>query len=105
MTSHQVVTIFGAYGHIGRLVISELRKREWTPILSRRDPGKLNALGDLHPGLDLRPACVGDAVSLDRALVSATAIISCARPFARTSAPVIDAALRAKSPVCMLPRK
>ena len=56
MTSNQRVTVFGAYGHTGRFVVSELRQRGWTPILSGRDPDKLNALGDVHPGLDLRPA-------------------------------------------------
>jgi NAD(P)-dependent dehydrogenase (short-subunit alcohol dehydrogenase family) len=98
MSSNQIVTVFGAYGHTGRFVVSELHKRGWTPILSGRDPDKLNALGDVHPGLDLRPACVDDAASLDRALVGATSVINCAGPFARTSAPLIEAALRAKIP-------
>ena len=68
MTSNQRVTVFGAYGHTGRFVVSELRQRGWTPILSGRDPDKLNALGNVHPGLDLRPASVDDPSSLDRAL-------------------------------------
>ncbi len=98
MSSNQIVTVFGAYGHTGRFVVSELHKRGWTPILSGRDPDKLNALGNVYPGLDLRPACVDDAVSLDLALVGATSVINCAGPFARTSAPLIEAALRAKIP-------
>jgi NAD(P)-dependent dehydrogenase (short-subunit alcohol dehydrogenase family) len=98
MTSNQSVTVFGAYGHTGRFVVSELRQRGWTPILSGRDPDKLNALGDVHPELDVRPACVDDAAALDRALVGATSVINCAGPFARTSAPVIEAALRAQIP-------
>jgi saccharopine dehydrogenase-like NADP-dependent oxidoreductase len=98
MTSKQSVAVFGAYGHTGRFVVSELRHRGWTPILSGRDPDKLNALGDVHPELDVRPACVDDAASLDRALVEATSVINCAGPFARTSAPVIEAALRARIP-------
>ena len=98
MTSNKSVTVFGAYGHTGRFVVSELRQRGWTPILSGRDPDKLNALGDVHPGLDLRPARVDDSASLDRALVGSTAVINCAGPFARTSAPVIEAALRAQIP-------
>jgi Saccharopine dehydrogenase NADP binding domain len=92
------VAVFGAYGHTGRFVVSELLKREWTPILSGRDPDKLNALGDVHPGLDVRPACVDDAASLDRALDGAASVINCAGPFARTSAPLIEAALRARIP-------
>jgi uncharacterized protein YbjT (DUF2867 family) len=53
MTSKESVTVFGAYGHTGRFVVSELLKREWTPILSGRDPDKLDALENVHPGLDV----------------------------------------------------
>jgi len=98
MTSNQTVTVFGAYGHTGRFVVSELLKRGWTPILSGRDSDKLNALGAAHLGLEIRPASVDVPASLDRALVGAAAVINCAGPFARTSAPVIEAALRAKIP-------
>jgi NAD(P)-dependent dehydrogenase (short-subunit alcohol dehydrogenase family) len=98
MTSNTAVTVFGAYGHTGRFVVSELRERGWTPILSGRDSDKLHALGNVHRGLDVRPASVDDAASLDRALAGATSVINCAGPFARTSAPLIEAALRAKIP-------
>jgi hypothetical protein len=98
MTSNQRVTVFGAYGHTGRFVVSELQQRGWTPVLSGRDPGKLQSLGKMHPRLDLRPAHVDDPPSLDRALAGSTAVINCAGPFARTSAPVIEAALRARIP-------
>jgi saccharopine dehydrogenase-like NADP-dependent oxidoreductase len=98
MTSNQTATVFGAYGHTGRFVVSELQNRGWTPILSGRDPDKLNVLGEMHPELDLRPASVDDPESLDRALVGAAAVINCAGPFAMTSAPVIEAALRAQIP-------
>jgi short subunit dehydrogenase-like uncharacterized protein len=98
MTSNESVTVFGAYGHTGRFVVSELRQRGWMPILSGRDPDKLHALGELHPELELRPASVDNPASLDRALAGSTAVINCAGPFARTSAPVIEAALRARIP-------
>jgi saccharopine dehydrogenase-like NADP-dependent oxidoreductase len=98
MTSKQRVTVFGAYGHTGRFVVSELRQRGWIPVLSGRDPDKLNALGDVHPGLDLRSARVEDPASLDRALAGSIAVINCAGPFARTVTPVIEAALRAQIP-------
>jgi NAD(P)-dependent dehydrogenase (short-subunit alcohol dehydrogenase family) len=98
MTSNRTVTVFGAYGHTGRFVVSELRQRGWTPILSGRDPDKLNAIGAAHRELEIRPASVDDPASLDRALVGAVAVINCAGPFARTSAPVIEAALRARIP-------
>jgi saccharopine dehydrogenase-like NADP-dependent oxidoreductase len=98
MTSNQTVTVYGAYGHTGRFVVSELRQRGWTPVLSGRDSDKLKSIGAPHSGLETRPAWVDDPASLDRALVGATAVINCAGPFARTSAPVIEAALRAKIP-------
>jgi hypothetical protein len=98
MTSNQTVTVFGAYGHTGRFVVAELLKRELTPILSGRDVDRLSALGAAHPGLEIRPASVGDSASLDHALVGAAAVINCAGPFARTSAPVIEAALRTRIP-------
>ena len=54
--SNQTVAVFGAYGHTGRFVVSELVRRGWTPIASGRDASKLNALGAAYPGrtFDLR---------------------------------------------------
>ena len=98
MQSNQSVTVYGAYGHTGRFVVSQLRKRGWTPILSGRDAAKLNALAAEFPGLEVRPASVDAPASLDRALSGAAAVINCAGPFAKTSAPVIEAALRARIP-------
>src|SRR6186713_1590536 len=95
MTSNKAIAVYGAYGHTGRFVVSELRRRGWTPMLSGRDPAKLGAFAAQHPGLASRPASVEDPASLDRALAGAAAVINCAGPFATTAAPVIEAALRA----------
>ncbi|MFC4588216.1 saccharopine dehydrogenase family protein [Sphaerisporangium corydalis] len=95
MGSGQMVAVFGAYGHTGRFVVAELREHGFVPILSGRDAGKLQALAASWPGLEARPASVGDPVSLDLALAGAAAVINCAGPFATTAAPVIEAALRA----------
>src|SRR6266404_628793 len=96
MTLNQTVAVFGAYGHTGRFVVSELRKRGWTPILSGRDADKLNAVGNAHRELEVRVASVDDPASLDRAISGARAVINCAGPFVDTAAPVIEAALRAR---------
>ncbi|MEY9936747.1 trans-acting enoyl reductase family protein [Streptacidiphilus sp. MAP5-3] len=102
MGSTQKVTVFGAYGHTGRFVVAELLKRGLAPVLSGRDADKLAALADSLPEgageLDVRPASVDDPAALDRALDGAAAVINCAGPFATTSAPVIEAALRAGIP-------
>jgi short subunit dehydrogenase-like uncharacterized protein len=96
MTANATVTVFGAYGHTGRFVIAELRKRGWTPILSGREPAKLNAIAT--SGELIRPATVEDPASLDRALAGSAAVINCAGPFAVTATPVIEAALRVRIP-------
>lgn len=98
MGSGQLVAVFGAYGHTGRFVVAELRKRGFVPVLSGRDAGKLQALAASFPGLEARPASVDDPVALDRALAGAAAVVNCAGPFATTAAPVIEAALRAGIP-------
>jgi hypothetical protein len=98
MGSGQLVAVFGAYGHTGRFVVAELRKRGFVPVLSGRDAGKLQALAASFPGLEARPASVDDPFALDRALAGAAAVVNCAGPFATTAAPVIEAALRAGIP-------
>jgi len=96
--SYRTVTVFGAYGHTGRFIVAELRKRGWTTILSGRDAARLQAIAAEHHNLEIRPASVDAPSALDHALVGAAAVINCAGPFAATSAPVIEAALRARIP-------
>jgi hypothetical protein len=98
MGSEQTVAVFGAYGHTGRFVVTELRARGFVPLLVGRDAGKLQALAEEHPGLEYRVASAGDPASLDRALTGTAAVINTAGPFASTAAPVIEAALRAGIP-------
>ncbi|MEU9573779.1 saccharopine dehydrogenase NADP-binding domain-containing protein [Streptomyces massasporeus] len=98
MGAGRAVTVFGAYGHTGRFVVAELRRRGFVPVLSGRDEIKLKALAASHPGLEVRPASVDDPESLDRALAGAEAVVNSAGPFATTAAPVIEAALRAGVP-------
>ncbi|MBA3666682.1 MAG: saccharopine dehydrogenase NADP-binding domain-containing protein [Sphingomonas sp.] len=90
------VTVYGAYGHTGRFVVAELKRRGWTPVLSGRDPDKLNSLGVQLPDLDVRVAALEDSAALDRALSGSVAVINCAGPFAETVPAVVEAALRSK---------
>src|SRR5258706_12837360 len=103
MRLDRAVTVFGAYGHTGRFVVSDLHARGFRPILSGRDADKLNALGAAYPGLETRPASVDDPASLDRAFLGAAAVINCAGPFAETSTPAIEAALCARTPYLDIP--
>ncbi|WP_033261334.1 saccharopine dehydrogenase NADP-binding domain-containing protein [Amycolatopsis vancoresmycina] len=83
------VLVYGAYGHTGRFVVAELRKRGFEPVLSGRDAARL-------PGG--RPASADDPASLDRAFDGVAAVINCAGPFAVTARPVAEAAIRAGVP-------
>ncbi|GIG59518.1 saccharopine dehydrogenase [Longispora fulva] len=94
-TPGQAITVYGAYGHTGKFVAAELRRRGWTPIHSGRDAAKLAAAAR---GGEVRPASVEDPDALDRALAGAVAVINCAGPFAETTPPLIDAARRAGIP-------
>ncbi|WIM92658.1 NAD(P)H-binding protein [Actinoplanes oblitus] len=87
------IAVYGATGHTGRHVTTELRRRGHHPLLLGRDLTTLHTLDD-HP----RHATVDDPDSLDRALHGADAVINTAGPFATTAGPLIDAARRAGIP-------
>ena len=93
--SHSIV-VFGASGHTGSFVVSELARRGIPSILAGRDSKKLLALRETHPDFQARAASVDDPVALDRALLGASLVINCAGPFLDTAQPVIEAALRAR---------
>lgn len=97
-SASRCVVVYGAYGHTGRFVVAELRRRGWTPVLSGRDAAKLATLGEAYPALARRPASISDAGALDRALAGTVAVINCAGPFLDTATPLIEAALRAGIP-------
>ena len=94
LNSNKTVTVFGAYGHTGKFVVTELLKRGWIPILSGRSKDKLEAIGTRYPHLEIRPASIDDPNALDNALEGSTAVINCAGPFLDTAIPLIEAALR-----------
>jgi len=94
-SGHRIV-VFGASGHTGRFVTSELERRGIKAVLAGRDAEKMARMGDEHPAFEIRVASVDDARSLDRALADASLVINCAGPFLDTAAPVIEAALRAR---------
>lgn len=98
MTANRTITVYGAYGHTGRFVVAELRRRGWDPMLAGRDPRKLQALADHHGDLEVRSADIDSSEELDRAVAGVAAVINCAGPFLQTAAPVIEAALRAGLP-------
>jgi uncharacterized protein YbjT (DUF2867 family) len=97
-TSNRTIAVFGAYGHTARFVVSELCRRGWSPILSGRDPAKLQIVADAHQGSAARVSSIEEPSSVDRAMSGAVAVINCAGPFGETAPAIIEAALRAGIP-------
>ena len=93
--AHNIV-VFGASGHTGRFVVSELARRGMRAVLAGRDWQKLFALQKTHPAFEVRVASINDPASLDQALLGGSLVINCAGPFLDTAGPLMDAALRAR---------
>jgi len=89
------IAVYGAYGHTGRFVLAELRRRGFVPVACGRDPSRLQQLA-AATGVEVRTAATDDAVALDAAFAGTAAVLHCAGPFLDTAAPVLDAALRAR---------
>jgi short subunit dehydrogenase-like uncharacterized protein len=90
------VVLYGATGYTGRLVAAELARRGLDAVLAGRDAARLAALrADLRVDWPLRAAPVDDLVALRAAVAGAGVVLSCAGPFTRLGAPLIDAALAA----------
>lgn len=92
--SDKAVAVFGATGHTGRFVVSELLRRGIVPIAVGRDSVKLAGLAFADRGIATREAWIEDPCSLDRAFEGAAAVINCAGPFLDTADATIAAALR-----------
>ncbi|QSY97144.1 saccharopine dehydrogenase NADP-binding domain-containing protein (plasmid) [Rhizobium bangladeshense] len=103
MTMHQAdiirtphsVAVFGANGHTGRFVVTELLRRGLKPIAIGRNAGRLAEAGFAERGVECREAATEDDEALDGALAGAAAVINCAGPFMATAEAVVRAALRA----------
>ena len=89
------IAVYGAYGHTGRFVVEELRRRGFVPIGCGRDASRLEALA-ANTGIETRVASTDDPAALDRAFADVTTVLHCAGPFLDTAKPVLDAALRAR---------
>jgi hypothetical protein len=92
----RTVAVFGASGHTGRFVVTELLRREMVPIAIGRDEARLFASGFQERRVQMCIARLDDPASLDRALAGAEAVINCAGPFLDTAEVLAAAALRAR---------
>src|SRR5208282_1683146 len=89
------VAVYGATGHTGRFVASELERRGVAVRrVARRAPTDSIAQKD-GGRLTWASASCDEPEALDRALDGTDAVINCAGPFLDTAPAVIEAALRA----------
>lgn len=89
------VAVYGATGHTGRFVASELERRGVAvQRVARRAPMDLKTQSDAGQQTWAIASC-DEPETLDRALAGMDAVINCAGPFLDTAPAVIEAALRA----------
>jgi uncharacterized protein YbjT (DUF2867 family) len=69
--AHKIV-VFGASGHTGRFVVSELARRGMRAVLAGRDSQKRFSLQKTRPAFEIRVASINDPASLDQALLGLT---------------------------------
>lgn len=87
-----MIGIIGATGFTGRLVASELQKRQANFFIGGRNEQSLRALSESLGGTSYRVIDVQDG-STFRALDGCTTIINCAGPFTDFGEPVVQAAI------------
>lgn len=86
--------IYGAYGYSGQLIAERALERGLTPILAGRNSDKTRGIAERF-GFDWRAFSLDDTQVIAENLSDIDAVIHCAGPFSATSAPMIDACLRA----------
>lgn len=86
--------LYGANGYTGRLIAHEARERGLSFTLAGRNQSEIASLAD-RLAVPYRIGSLTSSDSLDRLLEGHAAVLHCAGPFARTSAPMADACFRA----------
>jgi short subunit dehydrogenase-like uncharacterized protein len=84
--------IYGANGYTGELAAREAVARGLRPILAGRNGERVRALAQ-ELGLPARVFALDDATALASELFGVRAVLHCAGPFVRTSAPMVQACL------------
>lgn len=88
--------IYGANGYTGELIARAARGRGLTPILAARREAAVAPLAE-QEGLEYRVFGLDDVDNVANELADVDLVIHCAGPFSRTSAPMLDACLRART--------
>jgi short subunit dehydrogenase-like uncharacterized protein len=87
--SGERILVYGAYGYTGRLIISELKKRNINPVIAGRDEVKLRQLAK-ETELAFEVLEISDTNGFIRVLKNMNLLIHCAGPFIDTAEPVAE---------------
>ncbi len=90
--------LYGANGYTGELVAREAARRGLAPVLAGRNAAAVAALA-AELGLPHRAFGLDDPAALRRGLDGVAAVLHCAGPFVRTSAPLVAACLAERRPL------
>lgn len=89
-----IITVYGATGHTGRLVATELLARGQQIVVAGRDADGLRDLA-VEWGVPARVVPVDDAAGLRQMAEHSAVVVHCAGPYSETGAPVAAAAVEA----------
>ncbi|WP_051022072.1 saccharopine dehydrogenase NADP-binding domain-containing protein [Nocardia pneumoniae] len=91
------IAVYGATGHTGGYLLTELRRRGLTPILVGRDADRIRAAADAADlsGADVRVADLTDHAALVAAFTGADVVISSLPAYVNHGAAVLAAAIEA----------
>ncbi|MFQ5668345.1 MAG: saccharopine dehydrogenase family protein [Candidatus Binatia bacterium] len=91
--AEKLVSVLGATGYPGGLIVRELKRRGIPVLAAGRNPGKLQQLAAEVGGVETTKANVADRPSLDRLCQRSRVIINTAGPFMDYGEPVVRAAI------------
>jgi short subunit dehydrogenase-like uncharacterized protein len=86
--------LYGANGYTGELIARRAAASGERPILAGRNREAVSRLAT-ELGLEARVFALDDPAAVDQGLAGTQAVLHCAGPFSRTSAPMAEACLRA----------
>ena len=87
-----IIAVYGATGHTGRLVATELLARDRQIVVSGRRAGPLHELA-AELGVPAHVAAVDDPAALRELAAGCAVLVHCAGPYSATGAPVAEAAI------------
>ena len=88
------IAVYGAYGHTGKFIVSQLLHQGFNQVICGRDKEKLLSYSQQYSNLETKVADINQPNSLYSAFSDSEIIINCAGSYLDTAEPIIQSALR-----------